>query len=41
MARGVHFNFFTNTEEGVGGCQTGEASGFPRTKREVFGGTKI
>jgi len=25
----------------VGGCQTGGAGSFPRTKREVFGGTKI
>jgi len=26
------------TDEGVGGCQVGS---FPRTKREVFSGTKI
>jgi len=25
----------------VGGCQTGSAGSFPRTKQEVFGGTKI
>jgi len=25
----------------VGGCQTGGDRSFPRTKREVFGGTKI
>jgi len=25
----------------VGGCQSGGAGSFPRTKREVFGGTKI
>jgi len=25
----------------VGGCQTGGALSFPRTKREVFGDTKI
>ena len=25
----------------MGGCQTGGAGSFPRTKREVFGGTKI
>jgi len=25
----------------VGGCQTGDAGSFPRTKREVFSGTKI
>jgi len=33
--------FFTNTDEGVGGCQTGEAGSFPDTNREVLGGTKI
>jgi len=31
----------TNTEEGVGGCQTSEVGSFPRTKRKFFGGTKI
>ena len=25
----------------MGGCQSGGAGSFPRTKREVFGGTKI
>ena len=34
-------NFFTNTDEGIGGCQTGGAESFPCTKREVLGGTKI
>ena len=32
---------FTKTDGGVGGCQTAGAGSFPRTKREVFGGTKI
>jgi len=35
------FQFFTNTDGGLGGCQSGGAGSFPRTKREVFGGTKI
>jgi len=36
-----HFNFFTHTDEGVGGCQTSEAGSFPDTNREVLGGTEI
>jgi len=38
--KGGRFNFLL-TDEGVGGCQTDGAGSFPRTKRDVFGGTKI
>jgi len=40
-SKGWAFQFFTNTDRGVGGCRTGGAGIFPHTNREVFGGTKI